>query len=230
MKKILVTILVLCSFSVPTQSATFNELVQIIRTDLKDEGPSYRWETSQMVDRINVIQSLIVSHTKALRARTSTTPVAGRIEYDLPSNIMGAPIGVYYGVYGTTESYRRLSKTTMGGLHVSNANWETRTGTPDEYYIRGNKIGIVPAPNSSIVSTDTLRFDYVVQPTALTTSTLNTVPFNGSEKLYSYHYLIAEGVKATYVGGWEQFWALVGYMKNNLDNMSDSFIGETIFE
>ena len=207
MKKLILSLWVITLSLGVVHSRTYNNIINRIRFDLRDAGTSstYIYSTATIINAITIVEDDIISYTKPmeLQGRYSTTTVAGTQEYALPTDMLGIPERVSYYNTSSTSTFKRTEFWTLTGLDRDITAWEATTkGYPRKYYLRANKIGLVPIPSTSYSTTtwDTLQIDYIVDPTDVTTSTLSNVPFNTKQGLTAYHKLIILGVKAILTG------------------------------
>ena len=227
---------ILCLFlflSSNVYGRSYSDLISQIRINLNDTGPSaseYFYTDIDIVRAINIVEDEIVGYTLCIEGRFSTTTIAGQGEYSLPTDILGIPTRVSYYNTASTSTFRRLEYFSIAGLDTILLSWEAITdGLPKKYYLRGNKIGLYPAPSATFSTTtwNTLQVDYIVNPTDVSTTTLSNIPFNGFKQLYAFHGLIIMGAEALLTGvGYDGYLILLERMKNNIAERPDAFIAQ----
>jgi hypothetical protein len=98
------------------------------------------------------------------------TLVAGTQEYALPADCIDIIFLKHNGV--------TLKKTSMSEMQKAGLDWTTiSNGVPEKYYLNGNKIGFVPAPNAAAVAAAANPvFRYVSTPTEFSSTAFNLLP------------------------------------------------------
>jgi len=102
-------------------------------------------------------------------------------EIRFPANCMAIDDG---GIYYNDD---RCSPTTIGRLKSIDEDWLDRTGTPTEYYLRGDMIGF----NRKISASDTVRIYGTGLPTELSDET-DPAPFDGDYRTVGYRELLVD--------------------------------------
>jgi hypothetical protein len=199
MKRLIIG-LVLLIIPISGYAQTYQSIVNQIRLDLRDNGPSsaYKYTDTDVYRAISMIEEQISGEARIPETSYSTTTVAGTAEYDLPSNILGKPTRVAYYNSSATSTFKQLKMQTIGGLD-SSPNWENKTdGIPKEYYLRADKIGLVPAPSSSYATTSypCLKIYHVQNPTDVSDSNLTSEPFGGYPQYQNYCPILITGAEA----------------------------------
>jgi hypothetical protein len=128
---------------------TAHVLIDECRYDLRD-GTGTQWSDSELLAYLNrgleMVHDLLVDHRSERLLETETIATAAGTEtYALASNDMGdfvAPHSVWIAgnaPMSHTDEHRRLEYQLAGG--------DMQTGVPDLFYIAGDDIGFLPAPN-----------------------------------------------------------------------------------
>ena len=197
MRKYLLSIAMLLVVS-PAQCLTRGEIRTQVRwlvgdTEVSTTTNKQRWTDDIINARINIVQEEIARQTRCSYGRALSTPTAGIQEVLLPSDVLNIDRVTFISISGSTVAYRKLEGVTMPGLDRDNPTWESLpAGIPRYYYIRGQYIGLVPAPSSTYAVSKALKIDYYKKPAALTTDSCE--PFDGDYALSAYHDLLIKGV------------------------------------
>jgi len=170
-----------------------------IRTEIRrlvNDVNSMRWTDAVLNDRINQAQDDVAWRTRFMVNQTTVACTVGQLEYELPADCL-IPIRICYDTDGSsvTTKYEELDYATLDKLDRDNGQyWETRSsGTPKEYYYRGNYVGLFPPPGQNYTGDyGDLRLHYVVRPSTMTSDSNipYTVGSNNYRMLFPFHQLI----------------------------------------
>ena len=100
-------------------------------------------------------------------------------EIRLPSSYLSIDEG---GVYYNDDV---CSPTSIEQLKTYNKNWLDKTGTPRQYYLRGDMLGF----DKQISAADTVRIYGIKMPAEIAAS---VAPFDGDYRTVGYRYLLVE--------------------------------------
>lgn len=236
MKKLL-SLIILLGMTVSGYARTYQNVIDNVRVKLRDTGPTsdeYRYSNEDMVRAINTIEEELIVFTspKEFRTSYSTTTVADTALYDLPSDILET-IRVAYYIPSATSTFERLDYTTIEKLDKTYNNWENKnSGKPEDYYYYGNQVGLYPAPSATYSTTtwNTLKIDYLYNPTDVTTATVTNTIFDGNAKLYPYSKVLEAGVIMELTNsGIDLYYNLLTNMRNRIQRRMDYFNNEEGF-
>jgi hypothetical protein len=97
-----------------------------------------------------------------LQATATATTVENIAEYDLPITYLTI-MAVFYK--DSNDQWNELGETRFEDLWHDNPNWETATtGLPNQYYWRGDVIGLTPIPSATYAGANKLRILYSYSP------------------------------------------------------------------
>lgn len=135
-----------------------SDIKRRVKNILGDDAGVYI-EDVDIIDYANDGQMDIVRNTEILRTTGLISTVAGQAEYALPADFILAKRATYL--------LSKMSKTTVEEIDSMDLDKDTAgdTGTPQWYYISGNKIGLYPTPVGVVANA--IRVTYVKTPTAL---------------------------------------------------------------
>ena len=195
MKKIIICIFVSIFVSVSIVFADPHTRLGILKQcqALLNDVNAQRWTADFLQDRMEMAQIAIVKNSRCLQGTTYYHIYQSTKTYTLPVDML-LPFRAAYQIGSSTGAYQKLDRWTLDGLD-SNAQggpgiyWQQKSpGLPTIYYIWGDKFGLVPPASATYAGSNKLQFDYVINPSSMSTDT--SVPFNGQTKLYGYHELI----------------------------------------
>jgi hypothetical protein len=162
-----------------------DEIRRLVR-DTDSTNP--RWSDTVLNARIDISHEKISCLTKCIISRITDNLVSGSAEYPLPDVFLEEFNVTWLDSDGL---WKVLSKKSERELDLEVANWRSLTcSTPVNYYIRRNKIGIVPYPDFSRSSS--LRLDIARRPDTFTLDA--DIPFQGRTDLYPFHNTISYDV------------------------------------
>jgi hypothetical protein len=129
------------------QKKTFDELIDIVRKDLKDESSKPVWTDSDIVLALNEAQCMFCEDTHILRQQCVITQKENQEVYSFPDNIIKA-------IRMENEDGNEIKGTTSEHLQETKGEkYRTVTGTPKEYYsdLDGiDKFRFYPKPSPSL--------------------------------------------------------------------------------
>ncbi len=178
------------------QALTLSEIRTDIRRNVRDtDATSRRFSDTLLNTLINEVQRDVNNQTWVVEASTSYVLTAGTTFYSLPSDFIAAKRAIFTLNSGSKIQLREDSEK---GVVDGSPDFErSSAGAPIRYFVRQSKSGgtalqisYLPVPTSA--STGTIRVDYVVQPTDLSSD--SDVPFEGQLHLLPYHQALSYGV------------------------------------
>ena len=237
MKKIFLFFFWLFAYIPAYAQMTFTDIILDIRSGINDSGPyDYHFSTSTLIRKINAVMNEACSLTGAIEGRAYYTTYSGVREYSLPSDCIGKKVlRAAYWISPSTSSFKRLEQFSIPELDAAyNKVWENRTsGLPINYYLRADKIGLVPAPSATYSTSTAMMVDYIKYPAQASSVTLSSYPFSGLTYLYPYHKLIVIGVIADITGNVstkQEYYALLERMMIEVNDKPDAWTGKKIFD
>lgn len=200
------------------EAAYYRDLTSIlaeVRRIVRDTNSSnYRWTDAILTERTNAIQNYVCVKTLCVQGRTYLTTTASTREVSISSDCLAILRAAYY-ITGSTEAYKKLIWTSIGGQDYQSNTWQNfGEGLPTEYYKRAGYIGLKPVPSSTYAGSNKIQLDYSVMASSLTSGT--DIPFNSEVYLYPYHDALVYGVAALC------FW--------DMGNINDFTIAEAKFK
>jgi len=171
--------------SISANALTLADLRTQARVLVSDSGAAtarYRFTDAQIGTLIEECQDEAVAQTWPLIKSSNVELVAGTTYYTLPNSFLA--------IKRVTWRNRVISEKSPVSLD-STKEWETISGTPQNYFITfasRTMIGIYPYPADS-TSTGTVKVEFFAQADDLTTDA--SVPFNGVREFYSLHSILA---------------------------------------
>lgn len=166
-------------------AAALSDLRSQARVLVSDSGTAtsrLRFSNTQVDDFISECQDEAVAATWPLLRSNTVSLVAGTTYYSLPNSFLAVKRVTWRNRVLTEKSPVALDQTK---------EWETVSGTPQNYFITfasRTSIGIYPFPADS-TSTGTVKVEYFSQADDLTAD--SSVPFNGVREFYSLHYILS---------------------------------------
>lgn len=233
MKKLILGITLISLVSLNGICRTYQSIIDQIRLDLRDNGPSseeYIYAATDIYRAISIVEEQISGETQIPETIYSSTTVVAQDEYDLPTDILGKPTRVAWYNSASTSTFKRLDFYTVGSLDTENENWESRgDGLPRKYYLRANKIGLSPAPSVDYSTTtwNCLRVYYVQNPDDVTASNLTEEPFGGYPQYQHFSGMLIVGVEAYLTGDTikeQKYIAFLENMRKRVKEKQDMFI------
>jgi hypothetical protein len=176
--------------------ANISEMITDIRSLINETTASF-WNDTEITRWVNQGQEILSSETGLLSSFYTRTLEASDIVNDreirLPSDFIAFDEG------GVTCNDDTLKPTSISVLDTWGGNWRDNTGTPKMYYIRGDYIGLYPAPSAG----DVISFYGIERPEELSDT---ETPFNGDYRTVAFRIYIRDFAIA-------QCW----YKKNEMD-------------
>ena len=166
-----------------------SEIREEVRRLVQDtDSTNPRWSDAVLNSRIDISHEKISCLTKCIISRITDSLVSGTAEYPLPDVFLEEFNVTWLDSDGL---WKVLTKKSERELDQEVANWRSLTSsTPVNYYIRRNKIGIVPYPDFS--RTSSLRLDIARRPDTFTLD--SDIPFQSRPDLYPFHNTISYDV------------------------------------
>ncbi len=162
-----------------------NEIRRLVN-DTDTDTTRQRHTDAAINSRIDWVNEDIVAKTLCLPSRITNDLTAATAEITLPDDFL-FPTDVWRLDGSDWVPLGEMDIPTLDHQHPA---WQSLSGNPSVYYIRRNKIGLVPYPSATI--SGGLRIDFIQRPDALGAD--GSFPFNGVTKLYPYHYNVVLGV------------------------------------
>jgi len=237
MRKLILSVIILF-VGVKGYAKTYQEVINTVRTQIGDTGPTsdeYYFSDVDMVNAINTVEEEIIAYSKPREFRKvyKTTTTTGKSLYDMPDDIIGVPKRVGYYIVNSTSAFEKLSYTTIPKLDKEYENWEDKPlSKPDSYYIKGDQIGLYPAPGTrySTSSWKCMKIDYTYNPVDISTSNLSDTIFDGNKSLSPFSKVLELGVKAQLQGrGVKSYYSLLSNMRNIIKRRMDFFNNDGTF-
>ena len=166
-----------------------SEIREEVRRLVQDtDSTNPRWSDAVLNSRIDISHEKISCLTKCIISRITDSLVSGTAEYPLPDVFLEEFNVTWLDSDGL---WKVLTKKSERELDQEVANWRSLTSsTPVNYYIRRNKIGVVPYPDFSRASS--LRLDIARRPDTFTLD--SDIPFQSRPDLYPFHNTISYDV------------------------------------
>jgi len=225
---LLSVLLLACNISFALNRGNIRSQIRYFICDTSTISTQQRWTDSILNQRINLAQYDICAKTFCLQSRAKIDTVTGTREYILPDDFYTI-IRAAFEISTSAGDFERLGWVSIRKLDLDGSWEDDSNGKPLEYYIRRNRIGLVPAPSSSYSGSQTLQIDYAEIPDEMNSDT--DIPFNGRKRLYPYHELIVWRVVADCMCDDRQmnmadyyekkYMTKLGMMKNELNIIPD---------
>lgn len=166
------------------EAKTATQLVSTARDLARDPSATgrARFTDAQILDFINEGQRDTIGATLCIRREYSFDTSSASSYYALPSDFMQ--------IDRVLSDNQRLEEKSPAKLDQTSSEWETETGSPQNYYINfasRTKIGIYPYPVSSS-STETVKVEYYAQPIEMVST---STPFNSITELIPFQQMLS---------------------------------------
>jgi len=147
------------------------QILNDVRRELLEFGAQNFWSDAELLRHLNRAESDFVNRTRLLEDSAQLSLVEGRPDYPLPSNWLSARLVMLQRLdesgkkIWTRVHSSNLEKTAQESTRFLDTSEEDR-GVPRSYYIWGNTLNLVPAPND--IAAGNLYLFYKSKPLALT--------------------------------------------------------------
>lgn len=178
-------ILLILFLGTSAQALTLSDLRTNSRVLISDSGTAtsrFRFTNAQVNEFIAECEREVVAQTFPLIVSRSIELTVGTTYYSLPNSFLAVKRVTWRNRVITEKSPVALDQTK---------EWETISGTPQNYFITfasRTLIGIYPFPADS-TSTGTVKVEFYAQADGVSADA--DVPFNNVREFYPLHYILA---------------------------------------
>lgn len=190
----------------------------MLRSDLEAEvgrllgdPNNTRWTTPVIDLRLDAAQIDVQKWTNAIKTTTNYTPVASISTVQVGASVIDILRATFTTPSGTIKNdktgFRPISRWD---LDFNRPNWQNESqGEPElwTFDASNQNVILVPAPDASNATANALTLLEVRQPTALSSGSAASVPFDNNNLMVPYHRALC-------------YWAVSECMKDNNDSDS----------
>jgi len=147
------------------------QILDDVRRELLEFGAQNFWSDAELLRHLNRAELDFINRTRLLEDSAQITLIQGRTDYPLPANWVSARLVMHNipDVDGNPQ-WHRIYPSNLEKVAQENPsfldNSDRSQGRPQKYYIWGNVLNLVPAPNAD--SASQLMLFYKSKPLAIT--------------------------------------------------------------
>jgi hypothetical protein len=148
-----------------------SQIITDVRRELLELGAQNFWSDTELLRHLNRAELDFVNRTRILEDSAQLNLIQGRSDYPLPANWVSARL-VMHNIPGDNNvpQWRRIYPSNLEKMAQEHPNFLDNSinsqGRPQKYYIWGNVLNIIPAPNAD--SATTMMLFYKSKPIAIT--------------------------------------------------------------
>jgi len=146
------------------------QILNDVRRELLEFGGQNFWSDTELLRHLNRAELDFVNRTRLLEDSAQISLIQGRTDYPLPANWMSTRL-VMHNLPDPTGNpqWTRIYPSNLEKIAQEHPNFlnssTTAQGRPSRYYIWGNILNVVPAPD--VTSSSTMMLFYKSKPIAI---------------------------------------------------------------